>query len=135
MHSLTFTSLELAVKLEKHIHCSDTISMYVHSGLQRAKSLSTCQQTKLAHLRVVDTLTDTMCDDCLSINWREGCYAWIKRLMPLLYELLPSQHYWQRVDELKLLHEYFLKDKSPALSDTIRIVASNWQSSSNKHQQ
>jgi hypothetical protein len=31
--------------------------------------------------------------------------------MPLLFELLPTDAYSQRVAELNLLHSYFLKDK------------------------
>lgn len=111
MEQLTFSSLELAVKAEQQMPEANTINIYVYLGLERAKSFGSVEQTKRAHLRVVNTLLETMCDDCLSLRWRTACHKWIKKLMPLLFELLHKDDYWQRVADVKLLHTYFLKDK------------------------
>ena len=61
-------------------------------------------------MRVLNTLIDTMCDNCLASVWRKQCYRYIKRLLPLLYEMLDKQQYQQKVQEIQSLHAYFFED-------------------------
>lgn len=79
-------------------------------GLERAKNLSAIAAVRQAHMRVINTLIDAMCDHCLSTVWRKQCYRYIKRLLPLLYEILTPQEYDNKTKEIKTLHSYCFKD-------------------------
>jgi hypothetical protein len=88
----------------------DIISCYVHLGLERAKKLPNIPAVKHAHLRVLNTLIDTMCDHCLSSVWRKQCYRYIKRLLPLIYEILAPHQYQQKIEEINTLYAYYFED-------------------------
>jgi hypothetical protein len=80
-------------------------------GLERAKALSDVEALQQAHMRVINTLIDTMCDHCLTRVWRKQCYRYIKRLLPLLYEMLDQRQYQKKVQEIQSLHAYYFADK------------------------
>lgn len=114
--NICFSNLELAVKLE-HKMCNEyTIASYVYAGLERAKLCSCTTQTRKAHLRIFDTLLETVCDDCLSLEWRNTCYSWIKKLSPLLFEIFPKEVYSKKVAEAKLMKAYFLEQNTKDLT-------------------
>jgi hypothetical protein len=110
-YCFTFSTLEISVRYgDCNTNNDDIISCYVHLGLQRAKKLSDIVAVQYAHMRVLNTLIDTMCDHCLSRVWRKQCYRYIKRLLPLLYEMLAPQQYLQKTLEIKTLHAFYFED-------------------------
>lgn len=113
MAQYSFTATELAIKAERSDPNIDILALYVHSGLERAKQCGSASSTKAAHMRLVTTLQEVICDDCLSLQWRVSCHQWIKRLLPLLHELMTQQEYQQKVQEIKTQFAYFLANKRP----------------------
>ena len=110
-HCFTFCAVEMSVRYgDSNTNNNDIISCYVHMGLERAQNLSDITAVQHAHMRVVNTLIDTMCDHCLCKVWRKQCYRYIKRLLPLLYEMLDQQQYKQKTQEIQTLHAYFFED-------------------------
>ena len=110
-HNFTFSALEMSVRYgDGSSNNEDIISCYVHMGLDRAKNLSEITVVQHAPMRVINTLIDTMCDHCLSVVWRKQCYRYIKRLLPLLYEMLDKQQYLHKTQEIQTLHAYFFED-------------------------
>jgi hypothetical protein len=79
--------------------------------LERAKNLSDVGAVQQAHMRVINTLIETMCDHCLASVWRKQCYRYIKRLLPLLYEMLDQQQYQKKLQEIQTLHTYCFAGK------------------------
>jgi hypothetical protein len=108
-YSFIFSALEMSVRYGDGNN-DDIISYYVHMGLERAKNLSGIAAVQRAHMRVINILIDTMCDHCLASARRKQCYRYIKRLLPLLYEMLNQQQYQHKVQEIETLHAYYLKD-------------------------
>lgn len=113
-YCFTFSAVEMSVRYgDYNTNNDDIISCYVHLGLERAKKHSNITAVQHAHMRVLNTLIDTMCDHCLAAVWRKQCYRYIKRLLPLLYEMLDQQQYKQKVQEIQTLHAYcFENDQS-----------------------
>jgi hypothetical protein len=112
-YCFTFCSLEMSVRYgdgDTNNNDIDIISCYVHTGLERAKNFSDIGAVHHAHMRVINTLIDTMCDHCLTSVWRKHCYRYIKRLLPLLYEMLNQEQYKQKNQEIQTLHAYFFAD-------------------------
>ncbi|GAC22157.1 hypothetical protein [Paraglaciecola arctica] len=109
-YCFTFSAVEMSVRYGDYETNKDIISCYVHLGLERAKKYSDISAVQQAHMRVLNTLIDTMCDNCLASVWRKQCYRYIKRLLPLLYEMLDKQQYQQKVQEIQSLHAYFFED-------------------------
>lgn len=109
-YCFTFSAVEMSVRYGDYDTNNDIISCYVHLGLERAKKYSDISAVQQAHMRVLNTLIDTMCDNCLASVWRKQCYRYIKRLLPLLYEMLDKQQYQQKVQEIQSLHAYFFED-------------------------
>ena len=110
-HSFTFSALEMSVRYgDVNTNNEDIISCYVHMGLERAKTHSDITAVQHAHMRVINTLIEAMCDHCLASVWRKQCYRYIKRLMPLLFEMLDQQQYQQKTKEIQTLHAYFIED-------------------------
>jgi hypothetical protein len=109
VYSYAFYKFEMAVRcgecLNDNLH---TISYYVYLGIERAKGYTQLTHTSSAYLRVVDTLVETMCDPLLPIVWRHQCYTYIKRMMPLLYEILAAQAYQQKIAEITTYFDFFL---------------------------
>ena len=79
-------------------------------GLERAKEFSGLKAVQTAHMRVINTLIEAMCDHCLTNAWRKQCYRYVKRLLPLLYEMLDSQQYKKKSLEIKTLHAYYFEE-------------------------
>ena len=110
-HNFTFSALEMSVRYgDGSSNNEDIISCYVHMGLDRAKNFSEITVVQHAHMRVINTLIDTMCDHCLTAVWRKQCYRYIKRLLPLLFEMLDKQQYLHKTQEIQTLHAYFFED-------------------------
>ena len=110
-YCFTFSSIEMSVRYGAcNANNNDIISCYVHMGLDRAKKLSDITAVRHAHMRVINTLIDTMCDHCVNKVWRKECYRYIKRLLPLLYEMLGKEQYKYKIQEIKTLHAYFFED-------------------------
>ncbi|WP_233267307.1 hypothetical protein [Paraglaciecola sp. L3A3] len=109
-YCFTFSAIELTVRYcDNQSKDLGIISSYVHIGLQRAKNLKQLKSVRSAHMRVIDTLIDTMCDNALPLAWRQHCHLYIKRLLPLLFEMLEPAKYNQKVNEINILHTYFLQ--------------------------
>jgi len=113
-YCFTFTAVEMSVRYgdcDCNTHNDDIIACYVHLGLERAKQLTHLAAVRQAHMRVINTLIDTMCDHRIASFWRKKCYRYIKRLLPLLYEILDQQQYKQKTQEINKLHAYYIGDK------------------------
>jgi hypothetical protein len=112
-YCFAFSALEQAVR-----HCDnstknlDIISCYVHMGLERAKQHATKQAMRRSHLRIFNTLVDTLCDSLVPIDWRKQCDTYIKRLQPLLFEILSADEYQAKLQELALLKSFFFTTSS-----------------------
>ena len=120
-YCFTFSAVEMSVRYgdgDCNTHDGDIISCYVHMGLERAKSHSCIAAVQNAHMRVINTLIDAMCDHCLSNVWRQQCYRYIKRFLPLLYEMLDPQQYQQKVQEIQTLHTYYFEDNRSKYQST-----------------
>ena len=110
-YNFTFSTIEMSVRYgDGDTNNDEVISCYVHMGLERAKNLSDVKAVQHVYMRVINTLIDTMCDNCLESVWRKQCYRYIKRLLPLLYEMLDQQQYKQKAQEIQTLHTYFFED-------------------------
>jgi hypothetical protein len=120
-HCFTFSAVEISVRYgDSNTHNDDIITCYVHMGLERAKNLSDIAAVQHSHMRVINTLIDTMCDHCLERVWRKQCYRYIKRLLPLLHEMLDPQQYKQKTQEIQTLYVYFLEGNQKNISYTAR---------------
>lgn len=111
---LSFLELEFAVRAAKPIEQHSAIRCYVHMGLERAKNMDSCCGTKAVHLRIVDTLTETMCDSCLNMTWRNNCFRVLKQLIPLLHVILNTDEFQRKVNEIHQLAHYFLGATIPS---------------------
>jgi hypothetical protein len=110
-YCFTFSTVEMSVRYgDGDTNNDEIISCYVHMGLERAKSFSDVEAMQHAYMRVINTLIDTMCDHCLASVCRKQCYRYIKRLLPLLYEMLDPQQYKKKTIEIRILHTYFFED-------------------------
>lgn len=105
-YCFTFSAVEMSVRYGDNTSNDDIISCYVHLGLERAKQLKDMVAVRNAHMRVLNTLIDTMCDHCLASVWRKQCYRYIKRLLPLVYEILDRHQYLQKIREIQILYSY-----------------------------
>lgn len=105
---LRFYSLQQLVRYGAGRQDQDMIPYYVHWGLEVAKSQQSAQQTKQAHLHIIDTLTETVCDSVVEPHWRRLCFVHIKRLLPLLHVMLPAKEYTKKVEEIESIGCYFL---------------------------
>ncbi|MFT6268314.1 MAG: hypothetical protein ACJAVV_001122, partial [Alphaproteobacteria bacterium] len=68
-YCFTFSAVEMSVRYgdgDCNTHDVDIINCYVHMGLERAKNHSCIATVQHAHMRVINTLIDAMCDHCLS---------------------------------------------------------------------
>jgi hypothetical protein len=111
-YCFTFCAVEMSVRYgDCNTNNSDIISCYVHMGLELAKNHSDILDVQHAHMRVLNTLIDTMCDHCLCKVWRKHCYRYVKQLLPLLYEMLDQQQYQQKTQEIQTLHAYYFENK------------------------
>jgi hypothetical protein len=120
-YCFTFSAVEMSVRYgdgDCNTHDVDIISCYVHMGLERAKNHSCIATVQHAHMRVINTLIDAMCDHCLSNVWRQQCYRYIRRFLPLLYEMLDPQQYQQKVQEIQTLHTYYSEDNQSKYQPT-----------------
>ncbi|MEP0357774.1 hypothetical protein [Paraglaciecola sp.] len=111
-YSFVFYSLELAVRYGNNNNESyDDISCYVHVALERARKLTCIKAARTAHLRIVDTLLETMCDTCHNLNWRIQCHRYLKKLIPLMFEILDASAYSHKVQEIDTLFTFFISDE------------------------
>jgi hypothetical protein len=122
-YCFTFSAIELTVRnCDNCPNDLEVISCYVHLGLQRAKKFKSIKDVRTAHMRVVNTLLDTMCDDVLPMYWRKHCYRYIKSLLPLIFEMLSLPAYRKMTKEIETLHSFFIKN-TDIHSSPIKIQA------------
>lgn len=123
-YCFTFSAIELTVRYcDNQANDLDIISCYVHLGLQRAKNLESLTGVRSAHMRVINTLIDTMCDNTLPVIWRQHCHLYIKRLLPLLFEMLSPVEYSQKVNEINTLYNFFLlATANPQQTNTYQAI-------------
>ncbi len=112
-YCFSFCSVEMAVREGDSNFSnqmgSEIIPCYVHIGIERAR-LTNCEHCKRrAYLRVFDTLVETLCDTSLTLAWRQECYSFIKKLLPLLFEVLDSTSYAKKVSQSQTLYNYFVE--------------------------
>lgn len=111
-YCFTFSSIELTVRYcDNQANDLDLIGSYVHLGLQRAKNLKQINSVRSAHMRVINTLLDTLCDSNLPLVWREHCYLYIKRLLPLMFEMLSRDEYDQKTTQINAFYHYFISNQ------------------------
>ena len=107
MYCLTFCSIEMAVKSADKQYHPNIISSYIIMGLDRAKEMDTITDTKSIHLRIYHTLLNTMCDTCIPMEWREVCYKYLNKMMPLLSAIFNAKDLEKYKSELMVLGQYF----------------------------
>lgn len=113
-YCFTLSLLELRVRSgDEQAQDLQAIGCYVHCGLQRAQSHHQLNDTRKGYLSIINTLIETMCDTNLSHMWRQQCHAYIRKLLPLLYEITTTQQYQNKVEEINALQQFFLSSKSP----------------------
>jgi hypothetical protein len=108
MYSYQFDCYEHAVRTQEHHQEFDIINIYIHLGMQTAQQCETAVATKKVYLRLIHTLEETMCDPLLSARWRIHCFRVIKRLTPLIFELVDAEEYENIVAKITALATYFL---------------------------
>mgnify|MGYP000037351650 CR=1 FL=1 len=111
MYQYQLDSYERAVRAQNCGHDVDIIDCYVHLGLQRAQQCQTGADTRRVYFRVISTLEEAMCDHLLSAHWRQHCFRVIKRLTPLIFEMLNENEYRKLIAKISSLAEYFLPTK------------------------
>lgn len=108
MYQYQLDSYERAVRAQNCGHNVDIIDCYVNLGLQRAQQCQTGADTRRVYFRVISTLEEAMCDHLLSADWRQHCFRIIKRLTPLIFEILNESEYLKLIAKMSSLAEYFL---------------------------
>jgi hypothetical protein len=111
MYQHQLDSYERAVRAQNCGQNVDIIDCYVNLGLQRAQQCQTGADTKRVYFRVISTLEEAMCDHLLSAHWRQHCFRLIKRLTPLIFEILNENEYRKLITKISSLAEYFLLTK------------------------
>lgn len=87
---------------------NELIPCYVHLGIERAAATSCEICKRRAYLRVFDNLIETMCNTELSIQWRESCYSYLRKILPLLYEILDDKSYARKLQQCSTFYQYFV---------------------------
>lgn len=103
-----FDCYERAVRSEDPSQDISIINCYVHIGVEQAMRCTTAEKTKVIYLRILATLEETFCDLLLTFKWRHYCYRVIKRLMPVIFEMISEQEYLHLNARLDALSQYFL---------------------------
>lgn len=113
-YSYSLASMKMAVRYGEASPNEniDLIACYVHLSLENAKQHQNQSQTQTSYLNLIDLLTEAFCDVCVEYQWRLNCYRYIKKLTPLLYEVLNEAEYEQKIVDLSLLKQYFLPNPS-----------------------
>ncbi|MDO7086538.1 hypothetical protein WNY51_18480 [Pseudocolwellia sp. AS88] len=107
MYCSTFAAMETAVRSGNSPYQSNIINFYIVAGLDRAKAMNNIEDTKSVHLRIYNTLLNTMCDTFIPLNWREKCHVFLVKMMPLLNAIYCPKEFNRHKDELNILHQYF----------------------------
>ncbi|MFT2092027.1 hypothetical protein [Paraglaciecola sp. 2405UD69-4] len=128
-YSFVFYSLELAVRYGSNSSEShDDIACYVHVALERARKLTCIKAARTAHLRIVDTLIETMCDTCHNQNWRIQCHRYLKKLMPLMFEILDEGDYAKKTKEIETLYKFFVSHEQLPNKDKANLKSHSYLS-------
>lgn len=127
MYCLNFSSMEMAVRTANNQYNPDIINYYIILGLDHAKSMESVKDTKGVHLRIYNTLLDTMCDSCLPIHWREVCYSYLEKMMPLLSAIYNYQDFKKYRNELNTLYKYFCKKEHQSTKTCYSFEVKNIQ--------
>jgi len=99
--------MEVAVRNADSHYGLSVINYYIVMGLDRAKAMSDIADTKSVHLRVYHTLLNTMCDTYIAIDWRESCYKYLDKMMPLLSTMFTAKEFKKYKYELNVLYQYY----------------------------
>jgi hypothetical protein len=99
---------ERAVRAQDHHQKLDIINCYVNLELQAAQQCQTAAATKKVYFRLLRTLEETMCDLLVSEHWRMHCFRVIKRLTPIIFELVDARQYETIMAKINSLASYFL---------------------------
>ncbi|GLR69929.1 hypothetical protein [Agaribacter marinus] len=108
MYSNYFSMLECGARYGCNGESKEIIARYVCDGLNEARTCETMRDTKRNHMRVVNTLMNALCDDCVDVKWRKECYMFLRKLKPLMYEMLCEDEYDALVSEIQTYYVYFL---------------------------
>jgi hypothetical protein len=108
MYPYKLDCYERAVRAQACGQDVDVINCYVQLGLQTAEQCQSQAETRRVYFRVISTLEETMCDHLLSAHWRNHCFRLIKRLTPLIFEMLNEEEYGALMTKISSLAQYFL---------------------------
>jgi len=125
MYCSKFSAMETAVRVGNTPDQLDIINFYIITGLDRAKAMKNIEDTKSIHLRIYETLLNTMCDSYLPLYWREKCYVYLEKMMPLLRSIYDMKQFNKKRNELKTLHSYFLQNLDKQLNNSLSMELKN----------
>ena len=108
MYPYTLDCYERAVRSEDTRNDIDILRCYVNVGMQHGQAQTTMQATRHVYWRIANTLEETTCDSLLSFAWRKKAHAFLKRLKPLMYELLSASEYQKFSARIQCYADYFL---------------------------
>lgn len=121
MYPYQLDCYERAVRSQDHHQDTDIINYYVQLGLQLAQQCETASATKRVYFRLISTLEETMCDPLLCEYWRAHCLRVIKRLTPIIFELVSDKEYASMMTKITVLAAYFLPTKSPQSASGLSV--------------
>lgn len=110
-----FLSYEYAVRSARYDLGPEVIDAYIHLGLKKAQACQTAKETKMVHFRLLNVLEECICDDLLTTDWRYHCHKYLRRLLPLLYEIVEEHEYRQYIARLNTIIHYFLPERAPTV--------------------
>ncbi len=128
MYCSTFAAMETAVRSGNSPYQSNIINFYIVAGLDRAKAMDSIEDTKSVHLRIYNTLLNTMCDTFIPLNWREKCHVFLVKMMPLLSAIYSPTEFNKHQNELKTLYQYFCTPSPSKVSSCYSFETKNTQS-------
>ena len=115
MYLYQLACYERAIRAQNHHQTLDIINCYFNSGLQAAQQCQTVAAREKVYFRLLRTLEETMCDPLVSEHWRLHCFRVIKRLTPIIFELVDIKQYETIMAKIKSLAAYFLPSQQPTI--------------------
>lgn len=127
MYCYSFCELENGLINANKKYDESIVSLYFLKGLDRAKSMNDCNNSKKVYMRIYSNLINSMSDLLIPVAWREQCYIHLKIMMPLLSNILSFSDFSFKQNEVLTLRNYFLHTtKKEALN-----VATSFEFSTN----
>ncbi|MGQ8366319.1 hypothetical protein [Glaciecola sp. 1036] len=108
MYSFELDCYERAIRNQDPERDILTINKYVHLGLWLAGRCDSIESTKKIYLRVALNLEEVICDTLLSKDWRSYAFVQLRKLKPLLFEILSEKQYLEFNHRLGVLADFFL---------------------------